>query len=80
MKDNKLRVYHDRKFTIFGVYIQYVKTPNVVDYNSNVDCNLPNSIHGKIVDWTVMKIAGVTNNPAYNTQKDFEVTEKSIPK
>jgi len=80
MIDNKLRVYHDRKFTIFGVYIQYVKTPNVVDYNSNVDCNLPNSIHGKIVDWTVMKIAGVTNNPAYNTQKDFEVTEKSIPK
>ena len=80
MIDNKLRIYHDRKFTIFGVYIQYVKTPNVVDYVNEIDCNLPSSIHGKIVDWTVMKIAGVTNNPAYNTQKDFEVTDKSIPK
>ena len=80
MIDNKLRVYHSKKFAIHGVFVQYVKTPNTVDYNKSIDCNLPPAIHGKIVDWSAMKIAGTINSPAYPALKDVEITDKSTPK
>lgn len=80
MINNKLRVYHDKKFPINGIYLQYVKKPNEVNLTNSIDCNLPVSIHGKIVDWTVLRIAGTTNNPVYNANKDFEITNEQIKK
>lgn len=78
--NNKLRVFHDKKFNIYGLKLQYVKTPATVDLTNSIDCDLPKSIHGKIVDWTVMKIAGDTQNPVYAAKKDFEATNQQIDK
>lgn len=80
MINNRLRVFHDKKFSIYGIQLQHVKIPNEVDYNNSIDCNLPASIHGKLVDWAVMKIMGTINNPTYNAVKDYEVTDKSLTK
>ncbi|KKQ29902.1 MAG: hypothetical protein US46_C0015G0003 [Candidatus Shapirobacteria bacterium GW2011_GWF2_37_20] len=78
--NNKLRVFHDKKFYIYGLKLQYVKTPATVDLTNGIDCDLPKSVHGKIVDWTVMKIAGDTQNPVYGSKKDFEATNQQIEK
>jgi len=78
--NNKLRVYHDNKFSIYGLKLQYVKTPVVVNYNEGIDCNLPKPLHGKIVTWTAMRAAGISGNPGYNAIKDYEITEKQTEK
>lgn len=63
--DGKLLVYHDSKFNINEIYLTYVRPPITVDSINEVDCDLPLSYHGKIVDETVQFIMAYTSNPAY---------------
>jgi hypothetical protein len=60
-----LRVYHDGKFTINEISVVYVKSPLKVDSINNVNTNLPESYHGKIIDDTIQFIMAYTNNPSY---------------
>ena len=74
MTDDKVRIYHDNKFTIDGAYLQYVEIPISVDWNNSISCNLPLSVHSKIVDWTVERIAAqnASENYQHLTQENMK--------
>lgn len=65
LTNGKIRIYHDNKFTIDGIMLKYINTPIQVDWNNNVDTDMPISIHSKIVDWTAQRAAGISGNPTY---------------
>lgn len=61
---NRLYVYYNYETTINNIKIQYIKTPASV--SSTVDCNLPFSVHPKIVQLTAKFISGVRGNVNYS--------------
>ncbi len=71
LSDNKLQVYHDFKFDIYRIYLDYVKEPVTVSLENNVDTDLPVSMHTFLVDTTVKYIqsaVGGGNNRQPQTQ------------
>jgi len=74
--NGKLMVYHDAKFAINEITAVYVCPPATIDSVNDVDCDLNESFHGKIIDDTVKFIMAYTNHPSYqavvneNTKKD----------
>lgn len=67
MSDGKLLVYHNGKYTINSITLVYVRQPNKIDSQNNVDCELLESYHGKLVDNTVQFIMAYSGNPNYQT-------------
>jgi len=63
--NDRLRVYHDNKFSIERLYIDYIIKPITVDWNSNTNSDLPTSLHGRLVKLTAERIAATTSNPNY---------------
>jgi hypothetical protein len=66
LADNKLKVYHDFKFEIYRVILDYVKEPISVNYAQNISTDLPISLHNKLVEITAEYIkikAGLENRP-----------------
>lgn len=74
--DNRIEVYHDNKFDINSIFINYIKKPIPVNWNTNVNSDLPDSIQDLIVQLTAKLMAGVNGNPNYpqlvNELKDKE--------
>jgi len=63
--NNKLRVYHDNKFSIERLFIDYIKKPITVSLSDGIDSDLPESTQPFLVDLVVKKIAALSGNPTY---------------
>lgn len=72
-----LVVYHDGKFDINKVYVDYVKVPIDVDYNRSIDSELNVSLHPLIIDKVVSLIAAHASQPNYQQLK-VEEKDKQI--
>lgn len=74
--NNRLRVYHDNKFKIERIFLDYIRKPITVDINASIDSDLPESTQPFLVDLVVKKVAALTSNPAYpamvNEVRDVE--------
>ena len=62
---NRLRVYHDNKFDIERVFIDYIRKPITVSLSAGIDSDLPESTQPFLVDLVVKKIAALSGNPTY---------------
>jgi hypothetical protein len=74
--DNKLRVYHDNKFNIERIYLDYISTPVSVNYNRGIDSDLPESAQPFLIDLVIKRIQALAGNPTYNAMVN-EVREES---
>lgn len=63
--DNRLRVYHDNKFTVERLFIDYIRKPITVSLSNSVNSDLPESTHSFLVDLVVEKLAALSGNPVY---------------
>jgi len=70
LMDNKLRVYHNNKFRIFEVRIDYIRPPIRIDSVSNIDCDLDELIHPDIVDKTANYAAATFAAGSYQHLKN----------
>lgn len=67
--DGKLQVYHDNKFTISKIILEYVRTPMRVNSTTNIDSDMNEGIHTKIVDKVVSYLAATDSRPNYQALK-----------
>lgn len=74
LTDGKLKVYHNNAFDIHNLYLEYIRKPIEVNSTTLVDSDLPESLHGFLVDLTVKRIAAFSGSPIYSTI-DREVDE-----
>ena len=65
---NKLRVYHDNKFSIKRIHLDYIRKPITVSFNNEIDSDLPESTQPFLVDLVVKKISALSGNPTYQAQ------------
>ncbi len=72
LSDNKVNVYHDYKFDINRVYLDYVKEPVSVSRENNIDSDLPVSLHSFLIDLTAEYINSAKGQAVQN---DRPVTE-----
>jgi hypothetical protein len=63
---NKLRVYHDNKFDIERLFIDYIRKPIEVSLENSIDSDLPESVQPFLIDLVIKKIAALSGNPTYN--------------
>jgi len=68
--DNKVKVFHNYKFDINRVYLDYIKEPVSVSKENNIDSDLPVSLHGYIVDLTAKYILQTMANGVNGYQQD----------
>ena len=76
MANSEIRVYHENKFEVNRVYLDYIREPISVDWNNSVNSDLPINLHDKVVDITAQFIMGITNNPAYEKLVNENVSGK----
>ena len=76
MANSEVRVYHENKFEINRVYLNYIREPISVDWNNSINSDLPINLHDKIVDITAQFIMSVTNNPAYEKLMNENINGK----
>jgi len=65
LSGNKIKVYHDNKFKINRIYLNYIRKPIDVNLDKEIDCDMSESLHDIVVDLAVQHIAGVTGQPTY---------------
>lgn len=76
---NKLRVYHDNKFDVKRLFLDYIRKPIEVSLENSINSDLPESTHSFLVDLVVEKIAALSGNPTYNAiDKENSETENNI--
>jgi len=75
IEQNMVKVHHDDKFEIFRIILTYINTPVEVDYNAEIDSDLPESLHGYIVDLTVKKISAMAGTQQYPTIRQEIIDE-----
>ena len=66
IENTRLISYHQKKFIIGNVIIQYIRKPRLININLNIGCELNDNIHDKIVDIAARMIANYSNK---GTQK-----------
>ncbi len=69
---NKLNVYHNHKFRIYRLTLDYVKEPITVSLENNVSSDLPVSMHEVLVDTTakyILSTYGSTNQVQQQQQQ-----------
>lgn len=60
MSDLNLNVYTNNNFVVYDVEAMYIKEPISIDFNNDVDSDLPSLVHELLVELTAKKIAGWT--------------------
>jgi hypothetical protein len=60
-----LNVYHSNRFKINSITIIYVRPIKAINSILNIDCELPKSLHGPIVDATIKHVMAYTSHPSY---------------
>lgn len=71
LSDNKVKVYHDRKFEALRIYLDYIKEPITVSKENNVSSDLPVSLHSTLVNLTadyINRAMGSVQQPTENRQ------------
>lgn len=66
LANNELRVYHNNKFDIKRINLDYIRKPISVNYELNIDSDLPDSVQPFVIDLIVKRIMAYSGNPAYN--------------
>ncbi len=70
--DNKIKVYHDYKFDVNRVYLDYIKEPVSVSKENSINSDLPVSLHAYIVDLTAKYILQTMANGVAGYQNTGE--------
>jgi hypothetical protein len=70
--DNKIKVFHDYKFDVNRVYLDYIKEPVSVSKENNINSDLPVSLHAYIVDLTAKYILQTMANGVAGYQNTGE--------
>jgi len=77
--NDKLRIYHDNKFDINRIYIDYIRKPVEVNYTDSIDCDLHSSVHGLVVSLAARKLAASMGTQQYqNLAIESEQTKKKL--
>lgn len=58
----------DDKNNVAGAYVNYIKNPNVVSLEDNIDCDLPNYTHNEIVQLAVQKYFNSVGSTTHNVE------------
>ncbi len=66
---NTVRVYHMNKFKIHNLKLAYILEPVSVDWNNNIDSDLPEYLHSFIMDLVVKRISSTINDPNYQERR-----------
>jgi len=61
IENNLLISYHERKFIIGDILMQYIRKPRLIDISLNTNCELNVNVHDKIVDLASRMIANYLN-------------------
>lgn len=59
---NRVQVYHNYKFDVYRVYLDYIKEPVTVSKENEVSSDLPVSMHSFLIDTTIKYIQATYNN------------------
>jgi hypothetical protein len=74
--DNKIKVYHDRKFEVLRIYLDYIKEPVTVNLENSIDSDLPISLHSTLVNLTADYIQQkMQNSDQRPTRRDERNTQ-----
>lgn len=63
--DSLIRVYHDNKFIVNNLSLDYIRKPQMVNLSLGYSCDLPETVHQKICDLTVEYIKQAIGDPNY---------------
>lgn len=65
-----IRIYigEDNKDDVVGAYANYIKNPNTVSLEENVDCDLPEYTHNEIVQLAVQKYFNSVGSTTHNVE------------
>lgn len=53
---------------VVGTYVSYIKNPNTVSLEDNIDCDLPNYTHNEIVQLAVQKYFNSVGSTTHNVE------------
>lgn len=63
--NNSVQVYHDNKFIVNNLSLDYIRKPRLVNLSLGYSCDLPELVHQKICDMTVEYIKQAIGDPNY---------------
>lgn len=78
IRDYGLDVFHDDKFEVDEVQLSYIRKPAKVSLSEDIDTDLPESIHGKLVGLIVAYISADLDPQTYAIQKDKAMTSDDV--
>lgn len=67
--DDIFKLYTDNNKPI-SVFVNYIKLPNVVNYNTNENCDLPEHLHHQVVENAVNKFFQSVGSTAHNANQN----------
>jgi hypothetical protein len=65
INDGKIRVWHDKKFIVSGIKMDYIRRPKKISVTLNQGCELNENVHPEIVVNTAKRLAGITRSEIY---------------
>ena len=65
LERDKINVYHNQKFIMSSVKIDYIRKPHKINLILNQGCELDENVHVEIVDNVAKRIAGVVKSESY---------------
>lgn len=65
VQNNTLKVYHDNKFIVNKLWINYIRKPKMISLSLNKSCDLPEEFHNDVCDLAVEYIKNAIGDPNY---------------
>lgn len=65
LQQDKLIVYHNKKFILSLLNIDYIRRPRKISLSLNQSCELNEDVHDEIVAGTAKRLAGITSSDSY---------------
>lgn len=65
LQQGKLIAYHNQKFILSSLNIDYIRRPRKISLSLNQSCELSEDVHDEIVTGTAKRLAGITLNDNY---------------
>lgn len=66
LERGRLNIYHDKKFIVSSVNVDYIRFPRKISLPLNQSCDLDESVHQEIVDNVAKRLAATTSSQNYN--------------
>lgn len=65
LQKGKIIIYHNKKFILSSINIDYIRRPRKISLSLNQSCELSEDVHDEIVVATAKRLAGITLNDSY---------------